>query len=57
MGTTLSTALQIVLADIPDKPTPPPTVDTTQTSVKRITVDFPNANPDDGGSPILLYEL
>jgi hypothetical protein len=49
--------LQFVLADVPGKPTPKPTVDISNTTTSQIKVTFANTNTDDGGSPIQLLEL
>lgn len=57
MGSITSPALQFVLAGIPPKPTPAPSVDAAGTTVSAIKVLFENTNPDTGGSPVLLYEL
>ena len=56
IGTTESNGLQFVLADVPAKPYPLPTAGP-QTTITQIEVSFENENPDDGGSPILFYEL
>ena len=56
-GSLLSPALQFVLADIPGKPTPAPSVDITNTTTSQIKVNFANSNPDNGGSPLIAIEL
>lgn len=57
IGSVQSPALQFVLAGVPAKPAPAPTVDASGTTVAAITVNFANGNADTGGSPVLLYEL
>lgn len=57
MGSISSPALQFVLASIPPKPTPAPSVDPAGTTVSSIKVNFANTNTDTGGAPVLLYEL
>ena len=57
MGSISSPALQFVLAGIPPKPTPAPSVDPSGTTVSAIKVNFANTNTNTGGSPVLLYEL
>jgi len=52
-GSTLSPALQFVLADAPGIPTPAPYVDITNTTTYQILVSFANTNPDNGGSPLI----
>jgi len=57
IGSTLSPALSFVLADVPGKPTPAPSVDPTNTTTSQIKVVFQNANTDVGGSPVIGLEL
>jgi len=56
-GSVLSPALQFVLASKPAQPFPAPSVDITNTTTSQIKVNFANANPDNGGSPLILSEL
>ncbi len=56
-GSVLSPALSFVLADVPGKPTPAPSVDITNTTTSQIKVNFANTNPDNGGSPLIATEL
>ena len=47
----------VVLADVPSKPTDIPVNDLTSTSDSQIKVSFATPPPNNGGSPILSYEL
>jgi len=53
MGNTTSAATLLILADVPSKPYPAPTVDENGTTNTQIKVNFLNLNPDNGGSIIL----
>lgn len=57
MGSALSNALQFTLASAPAKPFPAPSADPSETTISQIKVNFINANTDNGGSPILAYQL
>ena len=57
MGSVLSPSLQFVLASTPDKPTPAPYADISNTTTDQILVSFVNTNTDNGGSPVTLIEL
>jgi len=46
-----------VLASVPPKPTPAPSLVASLTSISSIGVNFVNTNSDTGGSPIIEYEL
>lgn len=57
MGTVRSPALQFVLASVPGKPSPPPSVDPAGTTTSTLKVLFVNANPDLGGVASCTYQL
>jgi len=56
-GSLLSPALQFILADVPGKPYPPPSVDISNTTISQIKVRFLNQNSDNGGAPLIVSEL
>ena len=57
LGSTTSRSTLLVLASVPDKPSPAPQVDSSGTTMSQIKVNFVNENTDDGGSPVLKTEL
>jgi hypothetical protein len=57
MGSVTSKSTLLILADVPGKPYPEPSVDSSQTTISQIKVNFPNFNSDDGGSPITQTQL
>lgn len=57
IGSVTSKAVMFVLASVPAAPFPEPQVILSKTTVSQITVSFTNQNTDNGGSPILQYQL
>lgn len=57
IGITVSPSNGFVLADVPAKPSPAPTVNPAWTSTTQIAVDFANQNTDNGGSPVTVMQL
>lgn len=57
MGSVTSKAVMFVLASVPPAPFPGPQVVLSKTTFSQITVMFANDNTDNGGSPILQYQL
>ena len=56
IGEAESNGLHFILADVPAQPSPAPSSGI-YTTIDQIHVVYENTNTDDGGSPILFYEL